>query len=244
VRNAFNESVIGELAATFAGFAADGVAARRVLGGRGKSFCAGADLGVDARDGRLHLGAEPRRRAGAGRHAVGVYSCPVPVIGRIHGDCLCRRRGLAAVCDVLVAADAASFCLSEAKLGPAARTISPYVVRALGEQASRRYFVTAERFQRRAGAGAGPRACGVPARRNRRQGRRDRRRHRRQRPMAVRACKRLVQGRWPADRSLRRCATTRRGASPTSAPAPKGREGVQSFLGKRSPTWPARMSLR
>jgi len=54
--------------------------------------------------------------------------------------------GLAAVCDILVAAEGVNFCLSEAKLGLLPATIGPYVVKALGEQASRRYFTTAERF--------------------------------------------------------------------------------------------------
>ena len=55
--------------------------------------------------------------------------------------------GLVACADIVVAVDAAGFCLSEAKLGLLPATIGPYVVRALGEQASRRYFVTAERFR-------------------------------------------------------------------------------------------------
>jgi methylglutaconyl-CoA hydratase len=75
-----------------------------------------------------------------------VYSCPVPVVGRMHGDCYAGGVGLAAVCDVLVAAEGMHFCLSEARLGLLPATIGPYVLRALGEQASRRYFITAERF--------------------------------------------------------------------------------------------------
>src|SRR5207344_663182 len=75
-----------------------------------------------------------------------IYRCPVPIVGRVHADCYAGGVGLAAVCDVLVAADVATFCLSEARLGLLPATISPYVVRAMGEQAARRYFVTAERF--------------------------------------------------------------------------------------------------
>src|SRR5207344_1652958 len=75
-----------------------------------------------------------------------IYRCPVPIVGRVHADCYAGGVGLAAVCDVLVAAEGASFCLSEARLGLLPATISPYVIRAMGEQAARRYFVTAERF--------------------------------------------------------------------------------------------------
>ena len=54
--------------------------------------------------------------------------------------------GLLAACDVAVAAFSASFCLSETRLGLIPATIGPYVVRAMGEQAARRYFLTAEKF--------------------------------------------------------------------------------------------------
>jgi methylglutaconyl-CoA hydratase len=63
--------------------------------------------------------------------------------------------GLASVCDVLLACDNVTFCLSEARLGLLPATIGPYVVRAMGEQASRRYFTTAERFSCRAGLAMG-----------------------------------------------------------------------------------------
>jgi ribonuclease D len=54
--------------------------------------------------------------------------------------------GLSAVCDVRLASASMQFCLSEARLGLMPATISPYVVRAMGASAARRYFVTAERF--------------------------------------------------------------------------------------------------
>ncbi len=75
-----------------------------------------------------------------------IWSCPRPVIARIQGDTYAGGVGLAAACDIAVAADHAHFCLSEARLGLLPATISPYVIRAMGEQASRRYFITAERF--------------------------------------------------------------------------------------------------
>jgi methylglutaconyl-CoA hydratase len=117
-----------------------------VLGGHGKAFCAGGDLNW------MRAMADyswDQNKADAGALAEmlwTIHSCPLPVVGRIHGDCYAGGVGLAAVCDVLVAADGMHFCLSEAKLGLLPATIGPYVIRALGEQASRRYFTTAERF--------------------------------------------------------------------------------------------------
>jgi len=165
-----------------------------------------------------------------------IYRCPVPVVGRIQGDCYAGGVGLAAVCDVLVAGDGVQFCLSEARLGLLPATISPYVIRAMGEQAARRYFVTAERFSAAQAAAMGfvHEVCAADALDAKvdeivaalvGNG-----------PMALRACKTLVQdvaGR-EVDAALRE-ETARRIADVRASD--EGREGVQSFLGKRKPAW-------
>jgi methylglutaconyl-CoA hydratase len=117
VRNAFNDAVIAELGAAFAGFADDPDLRCVVLGGHGKAFCAGADLAWMRAMGGYSW---DENRADAQRLADMLWlmwSCPVPVIGRVHGDCYAGGVGLAAVCDIVVAGDAAGFCLSEARLG-------------------------------------------------------------------------------------------------------------------------------
>lgn len=236
VRNAFNEGVIGELTRTFADLGADASLRCIVLGGHGKAFCAGADLNWM----RAMAGYSwEQNRADAQALADmlwTIYSCPVPVVGRIQGDCYAGGLGLAAVCDVLVAADGVHFCLSEAKLGLLPATIGPYVVKAMGEQAARRWFVTAERF-----SAAQAHAMGfvhelvVPESLDAKvdalvaalvaNG-----------PMAVRACKKLVQdvGGRDIDADLR-AETARRIADIRASD--EGREGIQSFLGKRAPDW-------
>jgi len=236
VRNAFNDGVIAELHAAFAGFAGDASLRVVVLGGRGKAFCAGADLGWM----KTMAGYSwEQNRADAQALAEmlwTVYSCPVPVVGRIHGDCYAGGVGLASVCDVLVASEAATFCLSEARLGLLPATISPYVIRALGEQASRRYFATAERFgaARAHALGFVHELCAADAIDSRvdelvatlvANG-----------PMATRACKLLVQdiGGRAVTPELR--AETARRIADIRASA-EGREGVQSFLQKRKPAW-------
>jgi methylglutaconyl-CoA hydratase len=236
VRNAFNDTVISELTATFAQLGADPELRAIVLGGRGKSFCAGADLAW------MRAMAEyswEENRADAQKLADmlwTIYRCPVPVVGRIHGDCYAGGVGLAAVCDVLVAAEGVQFCLSEAGLGLLPATIGPYVIRALGEQASRCYFITAERFDAFTARALGFVHEVVAAQeldvtidavvaRLKANG-----------PAAVKACKRLVQdlaGR-PIDGSLR--ADTVRRIADTRA-SDEGKEGLQSFLDKRVPSW-------
>ena len=236
VRNAFNDGVIAELTAAFATLGADPALRAIVLGGRGKAFCAGADLNWM----RAMAGYSwEENHADAARLAEmlwTVHRCPVPVVARVQGDCYAGGVGLAAVADIRVAAEGVHFCLSEARLGLLPATIAPYVVRALGEAASRRYFVTAERF-----SAARARELGfvhecVPAEAldatvaglvdalvaNG--------------PAAVRACKRLVDD--VAGREITaalRDDTARRIADVRASS--EGREGVQSFLDKREPAW-------
>jgi methylglutaconyl-CoA hydratase len=236
VRNAFNEGVIAELTAAFQTLSADASLRAIVLAGHGKAFCAGADLAW------MRAMADyswEQNRADAQALAdmlFAIYRCPVPVVGRIHGDCYAGGVGLAAVCDVLVAAEGVQFCLSEAKLGLLPATIGPYVIRALGEQASRRYFTTAERFSATRAHQLGfvhelVSADALDAKVQEiitalvANG-----------PVAVKACKALVQdlAGQPITEALR--ADTARRIADIRASA-EGKEGVQSFLSKRAPYW-------
>ena len=196
MRNAFNGALIRELAAAFAALAADAGVRAIVLGGSGKAFCAGADLALMREVGRLHLGAEPRRRRRRSPRCCGRSTAArCRWSRRIHGDCYAGGVGLASVCDIRVVAERVTFCLSEARLGLLPATISPYVVRAMGEQAARRYFVTAERF----GAAEAQRAAASShevVRGRRRSTPRSTRSSTAivaNGPMATRACKKLVQ---------------------------------------------------
>lgn len=236
VRNAFNDGVIQELTEAFRQLGAEPDLRCITLAGRGKAFCAGADLHwMKAMAGYTW----DQNRADAQALADmlwTLYSCPVPIIGRVHGDCYAGGVGLAAVCDVLVAADTVNFCLSEARLGLLPATIGPYVVRALGEQASRRYFITAERFSaveaHRLGmvhvctaadaldAAVQDLVNGLVT----------------NGPAAVKACKRLVQdiAGQPLTADLR-AETARRIADIRASD--EGRAGIRSFLDKAPAPW-------
>jgi methylglutaconyl-CoA hydratase len=236
VRNAFNDGVITELAETFTRLGQDPGVRVIVLGGHGKAFCAGADL--NWMKSMAGFGWEDNR-ADATRLAEmlwAIYSCPLPVVGRLHGDCYAGGMGLAACCDVLVAAEGMHFCLSEARLGLLPATISPYVMRAMGEQAARRYFITAERFSAAQARDMGfvhelvaPDALDAKVDEivallvaNG--------------PAAVKACKRLVQDFVGREITLDlRVETARRIADIRASD--EGREGVQAFLNKREPAW-------
>ncbi len=236
VRNAFNAEVIAELTATFAQLSAEPDLRAIVLGGHGKAFCAGADLAWMRAMADYTWEQNRADAQGLADMLWTIYRCPVPIVGRIHGDCYAGGVGLAAVCDVLVAAEGVNFCLSEARLGLLPATIGPYVIRALGEQASRRYFTTAERFDAATAKALGfvhevVAAAALDAQVDAiaaalvGNG-----------PAAARACKRLVQdfAGQTIDEALRSDSVDRIASVRASA---EGKEGVQSFLGKRAPAW-------
>ena len=146
LRNAFDDAVIASLTKILRDVEKDSSVRVVVLAGNGPAFCAGADLNW------------MKRMAGYGydenladaRALAGMLSAldrmPKPTIARVHGPVFAGGTGLVAACDIAVGTSEAKFCLSEAKLGLSPATISPYVMRAMGERQARRYFLTAEVF--------------------------------------------------------------------------------------------------
>jgi enoyl-CoA hydratase/carnithine racemase len=115
-RNALNPTLVGELGDALARLEADPAARVIVLRGAGdRAFCAGADLKgmfratsiLEARD----------RYLGVARILEGIPRMRTPVIGRVHGYALAGGCGLAAACDLVIAADDAVFGLPEIRLG-------------------------------------------------------------------------------------------------------------------------------
>jgi methylglutaconyl-CoA hydratase len=146
VRNAFNEATIAELALAFDELGRNDVVRAIVLAANGPAFCAGADLNWMK---KMAGYSDAENLADAAKLADmlrTIYLCPKPVVARVQGDCYAGGMGLVAACDIAVTVADAGFCLSEVKLGLIPATISPYVIKAMGENAARRYFLTAERF--------------------------------------------------------------------------------------------------
>ncbi|KWN85142.1 enoyl-CoA hydratase/isomerase family protein [Burkholderia ubonensis] len=238
VRNAFNETMIAELTTAFEWLDAHAGVRAVVLAAEGTAFCAGADLNWMK---KMAGYSDDENRADArklARMLEAIHRCGKPVIARVHGDAYAGGVGLVSAADIAIAADGVKFCLSEARLGLIPATIAPYVVRAMGERAARRYFTTAEVFDGARAAALGFVHEAVPADAldatveqlaatlvaNG--------------PDAVQACKRLVAdvaGR-PLDAALIEqtadwIARTRAGA--------EAREGIAAFLEKRTPSWRA-----
>ncbi|HUL64079.1 MAG TPA: enoyl-CoA hydratase/isomerase family protein [Burkholderiaceae bacterium] len=146
VRNAFNETVIAELAHTFRELGADDGIRAIVLAGRGPAFCAGADLEWMRRMANYSMEENHADARALADMLYVIHTCPKPTIARVHGDAYAGGMGLVAACDIAFAAVNANFCLSETRLGLIPATISPYVLRSMRANAARRYFLTAEKF--------------------------------------------------------------------------------------------------
>ncbi len=146
VRNAFNEVLIEELTTWAKSIEPGGPTRVAILAGAGKAFCAGADLNWMSRMVGYTQEENLRDARAAARMYEALDSLPIPLLGRIQGAALGGGAGLAAVCDIAVAADDVVFGFTEAKLGIVPAVISPFTVAKIGRSAARELFLTAARF--------------------------------------------------------------------------------------------------
>ncbi len=237
VRNAFSDEVIAEITAAFLEVGGRPEVRAVVLAAEGPAFCAGANLNWMR---RMADYTREENLADAGKLAEMlrvIYECEKPTIARVQGDVYAGGMGLVAACDMAVTVDTAGFSLSEVKLGLIPATISPYVIRAMGARAAHRYFLTAERFDASealrigfvhavaAGAEALDAKVDELLKALTSAG-----------PNAVRACKKLVLDVAEREINAGLIAATVEGIADIRASS-EGKEGVQSFLHKRKPTW-------
>ena len=144
VHNAFDDKLIAELTDAIETLGGREDIRAIVITGAGKSFSAGGDLAwmracadYDERENE----ADSLRLARLMHTLDGV---PKPTIARVNGHAFGGGVGLAACCDIVLAASSARFSLSEVRLGLVPAVISPYVIAAIGARQARRYFLTAE----------------------------------------------------------------------------------------------------
>ncbi len=222
-RNAFDASLIAELAEAFADV---GDARAVLLSGEGPSFCAGADVEWQRSAVDLSYDENVEDAMRLYRMLEAIDACPAPVVCRVHGFALGGGSGLVACADATVAAPDAVFGFTEVRLGIIPAVISPFVLPRIGA-AARRYFLTGERFgpeealriglvsevseasEARADAIVRDLAAGGP--------------------IAVREAKRLVRER-PSGIATAQIAAQRRTSD-------EGQDGLRAFLERRSPGW-------
>jgi methylglutaconyl-CoA hydratase len=236
VRNAFNDEVIAELTQAFTQVGQDPQVRAVVLAADGPAFCAGADLNWMRRMAD-YTRAENLADAGALAEMLRtIHSCLKPTIARVQGDVFAGGVGLVAACDMAVSVDTATYCLSEVKLGLIPATISPYVIRAMGARAAQRYFLTAERFSAAEAHRIGMVHEVVSADQLDAKVAELTQALVSASPTAVRSCKMLVNEVAGRDIDAALIAKTVEGIADIRSSA-EGKEGVQSFLQKRKPSW-------
>ena len=220
-RNAFDAELIRELTEAFTDV---GDARAVVLTGEGESFCAGAD--IDWQRSAIDLSYEENVEDALRlyRMLAAVDGCPAPVVAWIQGYCLGGGCGLAACVDIAVAADDAVFGFSEVKLGIIPAVISPFVLAKIGSGATRRYFLTGERFESDVALRIGlvseiGQDVEVVVAELLTSG-----------PAAVREAKRLVRPEPGDGRALAELAARMRTSD-------EGQDGLRAFLERRKPGW-------
>lgn len=236
LHNAFDDALIAALTDALRSLGRDEAVRVVVLAARGKSFSAGADLDWMRRTAGYSREENLRDAEALAALMRTLDGLPRPTVAVVQGPAYGGGVGLVACCDVAVASTAATFCLSEVRLGLAPAVISPYVVAAIGPRAARRYALTAERFDaaeaRRLGlvheavapealeAAAGRIVAALLA----------------GGPRAVAAAKSLLArvARAPLDDGLVAETAERIAALRASE---EGREGLSAFLEKRTPGW-------
>jgi methylglutaconyl-CoA hydratase len=161
--NALSDEMGAQLIETFGALGRDASVRVVVLGGRGPSFSAGADIAMMKASAAASFEENLHNAERFGALFAAIAECPKPVVARLHGNVLGGGVGLACACDIAVAAEDARFALSEVRLGILPAIISPYVIRRLGDRAARELMLTGERIDGAAALRAGLVHHAVPA---------------------------------------------------------------------------------
>ena len=241
VRNAFNDALIGEISTAFADIEASPETRVVVIAARGEVFCAGADLNyMRAMAGYGH--AENHADAlKVARMFHAVHACSRPVLARVQGDAYGGGVGLAAACDIVIAADQVNFGLSEVRLGIVAATISPHLVRAMGARQAARFMLTAEKFDAARARSLGLVHEAVAAQELDHEVERQARVLLSCSPAALAATKKLLADTVEAPMDDVLLAATAKCIADARV-SPEGREGIAAFVEKRPPSWLPRPS--
>lgn len=147
IRNAFNETMIDELARVFRNEAAAPTIRAVILRGNGKLFCAGGDLNWMKKSITLRYEENLQDTLTLTNMFGQLNDFPKPVIGVIHGAAIGGGVGLVSICDIVLTEKDTVFSLSEVRLGVVPACIGPYVVAKIGASHARALFMSAERFK-------------------------------------------------------------------------------------------------
>lgn len=147
IHNAFNELMISELILAFEELKNDSNAKIVILRGRGKSFCAGADLNWMRNVASYSYEQNLTESLNLSKCFYSIYTFPKPTIAIVHGAAIGGANGLLAACDFAYCDENTTFSLSEVKIGIIPACISPYVTKRVGEYPAKELMLTGKRFK-------------------------------------------------------------------------------------------------
>jgi len=236
VHNAFDEDLIRKMTNALQAVDKDPMVRFVIVRGSGKSFSAGADLNWMRKMADYSWEENYQDSLALASLMQTLANMKKPTMAIVQGAAFGGGVGLVACCDFALASDKAKFSLSEVKLGLIPAVISPYVIKAIGERAANRYFITAEVFSAKTAKDLGL-VSEIVALENledhvetlldsvSKNG-----------PEAVNNAKKLIQ--FVANKEINeeviRETATRIADQRASA---EGREGLSAFLDKRKPNW-------
>jgi methylglutaconyl-CoA hydratase len=235
VHNAFNDIMIRELITAFDELEDHEEVRAVVISGKGKSFCAGADLNWMRRVKDYSYEDNLKESLELSEMLFKIYASSKPTIAKVNGAAIGGGTGLVAVCDIALAADSAKFSFSEVKIGLIPACISPYVVKKCGEGRCREFFLTGERLTAERALNAGlvntvvslddlDRAVGQYLDQLMSSG-----------PQAIKKCKELL-GKVP-HMSYEEVKQYTAEVIAHMRKSDEGQEGMSAFLEKRKPNW-------
>jgi len=143
-RNALSPALLTELHDAFVSLGARQDISVIILEGNGKAFCAGADLEYLEHMSAFSIQENHQDSLHLKKAFHAVYTCPKPVIAKVHGPAIAGGCGLATVCDFVIAGDSAIFGYSEVKIGFIPAIVMVYLLRKIGDTKSRRLLLSAE----------------------------------------------------------------------------------------------------
>src|SRR5215470_13388079 len=141
--NAFDQTMLDELTDQLKVLGAEDNVRIVVLRGAGRHFCTGADLA--ARAGDAPAAAQPP--VSLRDVLVALDTLPKPTIAVVHGGAVGGGAGFVACCDIAIATDAAFFSIPEVRVGMPPLGVMPFLIRAIGHRAFRRYGLSGERIK-------------------------------------------------------------------------------------------------
>ena len=147
IHNAFNEVMISEVLDIFTEINKMDKIRIVMLRGRGKSFCAGADLNWMGGVAGYTFEQNYAESLNLSKCFYAIYTCAKPTMAVVHGAAIGGANGLLAACDFAYADDNTTFSLSEVKIGIVPACISPYVTKRVGEYGSKELMLTGKRFK-------------------------------------------------------------------------------------------------